>query len=831
MKKLIYFLVIFSALVIAQELNLSRENLAYLEQLPDEIKEQVFDQLESRVELTKALDSDNNLLKAQNSLIEKSILESKLETKKFGYDFFNKIPLTNAPLKDIPIANNYKVAINDVLNVNFIGSVNSSGEKQVQLDGTIFIDEIGSFYVQGLTPDEIESSIRKKSEEIFPNTEVIVSLQELTPIQVYLVGEFESPGAYLFNPLTTISNALINSGGIKETGTLRDIVIKRNAGDEISFDLYDLLIFGDRSEDLILKSGDTIVVGAAGRFIEITGGINRELLYEFSAEDSFQDLIKFGLGLSPDADSESILVSYSKNNQLIEENYALNQVSPSKIRKIFIPENNFAEQKRIKVSGPVLNTSSLVFGDTLGNYLSDIEFKEDIYTYYAVLVDNQNPDGNKYIAFNAMDKLNDTKVGANSELLFFSIEDIETIMVFPKYLKDKAKIEEKIIKSEEQAQRVESQYSALNNQEQLLQQESFKLSNYEVNKFYEEYSVFNVQLLKLLEDEPELYQFISSDQIEFTGAINKEFVTPAIGEVNIFKIISMLSGLKANADLENIFFADPLNNLDIQNYIVGSGEISLAQGNGKNVFIPERNNSSVTVYIDGEVQIPGTYTLPAGSVLRDVYQQAGGFTKFSSPEAIILTREDIFKSENQAIEKARNTLTNSIVNNLVNPSTVENSLTKEIIDLLIQSSTTTPTGRLVGDLSAEGINSLRINLKDGDKIFVPGKLSTVNILGEVKQTLTTLYDPGLTISDYLGVAGGFTEFSNKRDIYIIRSNGTTVSASLGLFGSASPRIKPGDSIVVPKKLLQARGLALVSTASRVISDVAFSAASLNTLRN
>ena len=98
--------------------------------------------------------------------------------------------------------------------------------------------------------------------------------------KVTIVGAVEIPGTYLINPFSTITGALAYSGGVSEIGSLRDIKLIRNNGMVRSFDLYDLLIKGDRSNDLNIEAGDTILVGSASQFVEIDGAVNRPAIYE-----------------------------------------------------------------------------------------------------------------------------------------------------------------------------------------------------------------------------------------------------------------------------------------------------------------------------------------------------------------------------------------------------------------------------------------------------------------------------------------------------------------------------------------------------------------------
>ena len=102
--------------------------------------------------------------------------------------------------------------------------------------------------------------------------------------------------SYLVNPITTISNALY-SGGIKEYGSLRNIIVQKIDGKVINFDLYDLLIRGNRKNDIVLSPGDTVIIEGTTNHVKIDGAVIRPMVYEYSEKDSIEDLIQFALSL------------------------------------------------------------------------------------------------------------------------------------------------------------------------------------------------------------------------------------------------------------------------------------------------------------------------------------------------------------------------------------------------------------------------------------------------------------------------------------------------------------------------------------------------------
>ena len=100
-----------------------------------------------------------------------------------------------------------------------------------------------------------------------------VTITGLSAKKVTIVGAVEIPGSYLVNPFTTISSVLAYSGGIKEYGSLRNINVIKSNGERYTFDLYDLLIYGDRTNDRTVDAGDTILINGTANFVKIDGAV------------------------------------------------------------------------------------------------------------------------------------------------------------------------------------------------------------------------------------------------------------------------------------------------------------------------------------------------------------------------------------------------------------------------------------------------------------------------------------------------------------------------------------------------------------------------------
>ena len=265
----------------------------------------------------------------ESLVVKKSIGDSnKISGKKYGYDFFSSMPTSLAAVGDLPLPNDYKISLRDQFLVILSGSKDSIFELNVKLDGTILFPEIGEVYVAGLSFQEVKDKLSQLIEKSYIGVKIDISLQNLSAKKITIVGAVKTPGTYLVNPFSTITGALAYSGGISEIGTLRDIKLIRNNKEVFSFDLYDLLIMGDRSKDITIEAGDTLLINAASEFVQITGAVKRPAIYEIREDETLEDILNFALGFTQTANKSNISVSFLDLNkaEIVKKNVSnLNQ--------------------------------------------------------------------------------------------------------------------------------------------------------------------------------------------------------------------------------------------------------------------------------------------------------------------------------------------------------------------------------------------------------------------------------------------------------------------------------------------------------------------------
>ena len=228
----------------------------------------------------------------------KSPLFISTEIKQFGYNLFRQPPSTFVPVGNLPVGPDYVIGPEDEIRVTIWGKVEGGWNVTVDRDGKISLPKIGVLGVAGLTFKELKELLYKGFSKYYTGFEMNVSMGILRTIRVYIVGNAERPGAYTISSVSTLINALFESGGINKTGTMRDIQLKRNGKVIAHFDIYDLLLRGDKTKDVRLMPEDVIFIPPVAQLVGIAGNVKNPAIYELKGETRVIDLIQMAGGLT-----------------------------------------------------------------------------------------------------------------------------------------------------------------------------------------------------------------------------------------------------------------------------------------------------------------------------------------------------------------------------------------------------------------------------------------------------------------------------------------------------------------------------------------------------
>ncbi len=237
------------------------------------------------------------------------------DLKRFGADFFSEAEVSvTVDRKDVPVPMSYVIGPGDEIKLLLWGRVNAQYNLTVDRDGKINIPQIGPLHVSGLTFEQMSKQVIKQAEQIV-GANIDISMGSPKMIPIFVIGDIKRPGSYTVGSFSTITDALLIAGGPTEIGSMRNVQLKRKGHLVSTFDLYDLLLKGDKTHDVALLAGDVIFVPITGPVAGIAGNVRRPALYELKHRYDLEYLIELAGGITPSAYTQQIQIERIVKNQ------------------------------------------------------------------------------------------------------------------------------------------------------------------------------------------------------------------------------------------------------------------------------------------------------------------------------------------------------------------------------------------------------------------------------------------------------------------------------------------------------------------------------------
>ena len=725
--------------------------------------------------------------------------------KPFGYDLFDQRRATTArsttglatsttsfaPPTDIPVPVDYVIGPGDNVNVQLFGNQNADYRFTVSRDGTITFPEIGPVNVAGLSYEALRDAITTRVSQQMIGVRASVTLGELRSIRVFVLGDVVRPGSYLVTSLSTMTNALYTSGGVKTVGSLRSIALMRNGNTISTLDLYDLLLRGDTRADARLMPGDAIFVPPVGATVSVDGEVRRPAIYEVKGERSVSELVALAGGLTPNANRTNLrLERVVPNRGTTVQDVDLTSEAQTAVRDgdvLRVPPNLDQLENSVRLAGNVYQPG--IFQWTRGMRLTDllpapelVKPKSDL-SY--ILIRREPAPNVKVEALSAdLQKAWRQPNGPAN----VSLEARDTVYVF-NLETGREQFVDPIVKEIEAQIPPNTPWPIVRIGGQVRAVGEYPLEA-------------GMRISDLLRAGGGLSEaaYVTDAELTRYAIVNGEYRETELVTVDL---AGLLKG-NAAADLQ----LTPYDYLNVK-------EVSRWRG-----------EESIT--LKGEVVFPGTYPIRRGEKLSSVLQRAGGLTDLAFPEGSAFTRVELRDREREQLE----TLARRVERDLAAVSVTEPNASQTITtgqSLVTQLRSSVPTGRLVIRLDqiVQGVADADIVLKGGDQLIVPDQRQEVTVLGEVQYATSHVFERGLTRDEYIAKSGGTTQRADTKRTYVVRANGEVVPQAGGRwFGRDSAGgIKPGDAIVVPLKLDQP--LARWSAITTIIYNMALAAAAVH----
>jgi len=267
----------------------------------------------------------------------------------FGKDLFGDVPSTFAPFDGAQANQDYLIGTGDELQIRGWGMVDIDISATVDRSGSIYIPRVGSVKVSGVRYGDLQGYLKKAVGKFFTNFELSASIAQTHALQVYVVGHAVRPGTYTLSAMSTLLNALFTSGGPDSSGTMRNIQLKRGGQIVGTFDLYDMLLKGDKARDLTLRDGDVIYIPEVGPMVALSGNVKQPAIFELKGSSSLADVMSWAGGFESAVSSKQVIVEKSIDNRFqpildvtVDKNgaspaLAAIPVQPTDILRVFSP--------------------------------------------------------------------------------------------------------------------------------------------------------------------------------------------------------------------------------------------------------------------------------------------------------------------------------------------------------------------------------------------------------------------------------------------------------------------------------------------------------------
>lgn len=245
----------------------------------------------------------------------------------FGHDIFRNEKLSFEPNMNIATPASYILGPGDEVLIDIYGISQSSKKYAISPEGTIIIEKIGPVAIAGLTVEQAQAKVNSKMGQHYQGSSIKLTVGQTRTVVVNVLGEVINPGTYTLSAFSTVFNALYLAGGITQIGTLRNIKVSRGGRIISKVDVYDYILNGKLTGNVMLQDNDAIIVGAYDALVNISGAIKRPMFYEMKEGETLKSLIEYSGGFKSDANKSIISVERKTNDGLsvhsVEEwNYA-----------------------------------------------------------------------------------------------------------------------------------------------------------------------------------------------------------------------------------------------------------------------------------------------------------------------------------------------------------------------------------------------------------------------------------------------------------------------------------------------------------------------------
>jgi protein involved in polysaccharide export with SLBB domain len=769
----------------------------------------------------------------------------------YGADLFRQVPSTFAPLDLTPVPPDYTIGPGDELRIRIWGQVNQRADLRVDRSGDIYLPQVGQIHVAGIPYSGLDEHLRADVGRIYRNFDLTAEVGQIRAIQVYVAGEARRPGVYTVSSLSTLVDALFASGGPSTTGSLRHIELRRGGSVVTDFDLYALLLHGDKTKDAPLQSGDVIFIPPVGPLAAITGSVKEPAIYELRDGEPLSDALADAGGVSTVAAQARISIERIDEHR---DRYAMEVAWDAAGLKTPLADGDLVQvlsilpkyEKTVILRGNTANPGRFAWHE--GMHISDlIPDKESLvtrnYWWKRAELGLPSPEFEPLESFPYLRQPTAPEPLPRNRLTGQPGVNRSGANGAPGDLSD-----EQSYGGQSASDQGYGTYPQ-SGQPNLVNPNGVNQNGVYPNGANPNGATF-AGTTQLPAAQRAGTSSLAEQQTEQAGtqpAISRIEVGPLAPEIDWdYAIIERRDPDTLKTELVPF----DLGRLVLQHD--ASQDLALQPGDVVTVFsqadirVPIAQQTKF-VRLDGEFVRAGVYTVQPGETLRDLVVRAGGFTMnaylYGSEFTRLSTRavqqnrmDEYIQTLEMQMQRGNLALASSPVSSPQDLASGAAAQTSEQ-QLLTQLRQMRATGRIVLELKpgSTGANALPdITLENGDHFIVPPIPASVNVVGAVFDQNSFLYETDRRAGDYLHLAGGPNRDADRKQIFVIRADGSVISrASVnGPWGNTFDRLRmnPGDTIVVPEKSFKPGALRGFLDWSQLFSQFALGAAALSVIQ-
>ncbi len=241
-----------------------------------------------------------------------------------------------------------------------------------------------------------------------------------------------------------------------------------------------------------------------------------------------------------------------------------------------------------------------------------------------------------------------------------------------------------------------------------------------------------------------------------------------------------------------------------------------------------------TITVTGQVNRPGDYSIQQGDNILDIINRAGGYTEDSYSEGSVFLRKNVALSQKKAFERSADELENTIIEIITQgTANLSEGTIAPLSALITKLRNTKPLGRMVVDVDYLDLKTNSANnflVEEGDSLYIPRRPNSISVVGEVLNSSTIVFQPKLSVNNYLDLAGGLNNAADKNRIFVIYPDGKSKLIKRSFFSSRD-NLLPGSTIVVPRDSRPFDAIKITQIITPILADLATSAAAIAAISN